>query len=281
MGATPKPHLSFSQLKTAAQCGEEYRLKYVEGLAEEQENLPAVVGTAMHAAVEEFESRHELVTGIDMPPQRKMDLWYDLTNMTKKSLHQYMDANDLSASDLLVYGGQNMKKFQTDLIPKMTEAYLEQRWSEIDTGFQWGIKKSGALSSEIECLIDIGGVEVLAYIDQLFLDSMGRHVIRDLKTGSPRAGHAMQLEFYHYALFKKTGIQCDYGQLLYVKNGKLYVQVVKFSLHPDDIERMIRRLVSQIGDNSFTINGPFTDHCKICSVRSNCVYGSVGVHGSS
>jgi len=268
-------------LKVAAQCGEEYRLKYVEGLAQEQENLPAVVGTAMHAAVEEFESRYDLQGDIDLPPQRKMDLWVDLTTRTKNALHHYMDSNNLEAGDLLVYGGDTMRKFQTDLIPKMTEAYLEQRWAEIESGFEWAVKGSGALSSEIECLIDIGGVELLAYVDQLFLDSMGRHVIRDLKTGKPRPGHAMQLEFYHYALFLKTGIKCDYGQLLYVKGGKLYVQVVKFSLQPDDILRMIRRLLAQIGDNSFTINGPFTDHCKICSVRSNCVYGNVGVHGSS
>lgn len=279
---TVRPHLSFSQLKVAAECGEEYRLKYVEGFEDDQENVPALVGSAFHAAAQEAEIGWNLTHGTPVSGSEIFEYRIELEQLTRQAITRLMREKGLAEKDLLVYGGQTLTKYRTEQVPKMVENYMEQRQLEVASNkFQWAIKDSAALSTEVPCEVSIDDQLFVAHVDQVFHDSQGRVVIRDLKTGKPRAGHAVQLELYRLALFLQTGIQADYGQLFYVKGNSAYMQVVDFTLDKNDVVRMIRRLLSQIGDNAFTVNGPFTDHCKICSVRSHCVYGNVGVHGSS
>ena len=277
---TKAPHISFSQMELAAQCGEAYRRKYIEGHPADSTNLPAMAGTAFHRAVQRWETamyRQPQLLHDDFPWPDHVDV---LEVMTKKALLDELDQFPGEPEEVPYFGKQDLQHWRKEKLRGLAATYLDYRQLETSRGWHWvGAGPEEMLEVEVRALI--GGHEFLGFIDMLFIDSSGRLVIRDLKTGEAKAFHAMQLEQYRLALKRATGVEADYGQLLYVKREKPYVQVVKWGLSDDHIDEMARRLRENVEGNTLMVNGPFTGHCTVCDFRPVCPWGDVTPHGSS
>lgn len=268
-----REHLSFSQLSLAASCGEAYRRRYVEGENSGPTNVPAVVGTGLHAAVLDVEQHIH-----DFPVKSLAfeDAEYILVQRTKDHIRQALKDQGLSSDDLVYFGKQDLAFFFRQRIPEMAAIYLQRRAEEYEElNFRWAFGTPEE-SIELECVVEIGGKKFLAYIDQVFLDSKDRLVIRDLKTGKPKDGHAMQLEQYRLALKKSHEVDADYGQLLYLgQKEKPILEVVKWQLDDRQVESATARLVHNVADGVFLVNGPFTGACSLCDFTPTCPYGAV------
>ena len=279
---TRREHMSFSQVQLAAQCGEAYRRKYIEGAASGPENLPAMAGSAFHAAAEGWETAY---FRSDVPTAAAIandDVWWSeqvelLEVMTKKALNESLDAYD---GELITYGNQDLRFWRKEKIKGLAQTYLDYRRVEFERGFDW-FGAGPEDSVEVECRAEIGGFPFLGMIDMIFLDSKGRTVIRDLKTGESKGFHVMQLEQYRLALKRAHGVEAAYGQLLYVKRSKPYLQVIDWNLEDGEIDEMVARVRANVEGNTLMVNGPFTGHCAVCDFSADCPWGDVTAHGSS
>lgn len=277
---TKAEHVSFSQVQLAAQCGEAYRRKYVEGEVVISENLPGMAGSAFHKAVEQWEGsmfRNEKLRDPDFPWPEHVEM---LTIMTKRVLLDLIEEFPGEPEEITTYGKQDLHHWQTEKIEGLAQTYLDYRQLEMERGWDW-FGDSPEEMLEVEVRAEIGGFPFLAYIDMIYFDSQGRLVIRDLKTGEAKNYHTMQVEQYRLAVARTLGIEADYGQLLYVKRSKPYVQVVKWELADAHIDEMSRRLRANVEGNTLMVNGPFTGHCTVCEYRPTCPWGDVTPHGSS
>ena len=279
-----REHISFSQLQLAANCGEAYRRRYIEGDALGPMNVPALCGTAFHEAVVNWELMYE---GYHVITPKTETLIKDLLVLTKAAIRHILDETGTDSEDLIYWGKQDLPYWFREKLEPMCEMYVSRRvqeWRDLD--FRWGLPDyhagSANMSLEVTCELEVAGHPFIAYIDQVFCDSQKRTVIRDIKTGKPKPGHAMQLEVYRYALEKSHGIKADYGQLLYLhRKSEPYIQVVDFGLDDTEVKRLVGRLVRNLNDGVFLVNGPFNGHCDVCDFRTKCSWGGVGTHGSS
>lgn len=277
---TQRPHLSFSQVQLAAQCGEAYRRKYVEGEEVDGTNLPAMAGSAFHKAVERWETtmfRQGSMRNESFPWDEHVEM---LTIMTKKALLEEIEKFPGTEDEIHYFGNQDLRHWRTEKLEGLAKTYLDFRQTEMARGWDWfGDEPSDMV--EVEVHANIGGFPFKAMIDTIYHDSRELVVIRDLKTGEAKNHHTMQLEQYRLALKRATGIEADYGQLLYVKRKTPYVQVVDWNLSDDEVEEMAVRLRANVKGNTLMINGPFTGHCTVCDFRPTCPWGDVTPHGSS
>ncbi len=287
---TTREHLSFSQLKLAANCGEAYRRRYVEGEQVGALTVPAMVGSAFHESIAAFESALRLARPED-PEAIAAGHWVPevdnqinlLCSLVRHTIDGELRSKGVNSESLFHYGKQDLGFYYREKLPKMAERYVNHRiMEETSRQFAWGIDDDPTKSIEVESLIEVGGHPFLSFIDQVFCDSAGRIVIRDLKTGNPSSGDAMQIEQYRLSLWRSHGIQADYGQVLYLgKGSQAKPETVKFTLSDHDLDRMTGRVLRNIGEGTLLINGPFTGACHNCEFRLDCDWGSVTTHGSS
>ena len=193
-------HYSFSQLAMAAACGEQYRLKYVEGLADDITNVPAVAGSAFHQAVAEEEVRNFLTKS----PATESNL-IALTRMhAKKEALKYGGPYSLE-----FFGKQTYDWWMKTKVPILAANYTAVRDRQIELGWKiWG--ENGDIGVELECHVDFNDQQFLGYIDLVLVDPQGNIVLVDLKTGAAKESHAIQLHQYEAAFYEKTGIQAQY-----------------------------------------------------------------------
>ena len=276
-----REHLSFSQLELAANCGEAYRRRYVEGeRGLDAMNVPALVGSAFHLSTQEFEVANDLQDDGGQGFEWGKHANKALSTVTKDSVRYLIDEGGIDTDELIHYGKQDLGYFLREGIPKLSRNYLARRQYEVEElGFTWAFSPEESI--EIECRLEIAGHPFVAYIDQVFTDSQGRTVIRDLKTGKPKKSHVMQLEQYRLALKRAYGVEADYGQALYVNGEQATIHTTKWRLSDGDVERMTARLVRAVGDGLFLVNGPFNGHCEVCDFRADCAWGKVDVHATA
>jgi CRISPR/Cas system-associated exonuclease Cas4 (RecB family) len=276
---TLREHLSFSQLAMAANCGEAYRRAYVEGEERASWNLPALYGSAFHAMLEVFELALHRLTLAEI--SSSFDLLAEvMSKRVTREVDREMARLGLAESEVRTYGKQGFEFWRDNKIHVLTRSYLSQRQSELERGWGWW-NDDPREAIEFECLVDVGGGKFIARIDQLLVDGSGRTVIRDIKTGKPKAGHAMQLEQYRVALERAAGVKADYGQLLYIGSEKPHPQVVVWRLTDRDVDLATGRQKRAIDEDIWLVNGPYNGACEFCDFRSTCPWGEVKVRGSS
>lgn len=275
---TTREHLSFSQLQVAADCGEAYRRRYIEGESLGALTVPAVAGSAFHEAMLPFEMSASIAGAIG-DEERATEV---LTRLVRRAINEEMRERGINSEELFQYGNMDLGYYIREKVPKWANLYVKRRLvEEEELDFRW-VEDDPQKSIELECLVEVAGHPFLSFIDQVFYDSEGRLVIRDLKTGKPKPGHVAQMEQYRVALKRAFGLEAAYGQLLYLKGSdEPFIQVVDFQLTDNEVERMVGRLLRVVGEGVFIINGPFTGACENCEFRMDCPWGRARVHGNS
>lgn len=180
-----KRHRSVSQLLSYSQCGEAYRLER----RTDAPRRPAgwfMHGHAVHHALEEWERSGRTISEADLE-----ELF--LTSY-RNAVNEELERTDL---EQWMTGGN--KKPETDLTDRE-----EIGWWQIQDYIQFAREQDefwGVLEVEKEFRIELNGVEILGYIDQIVRDKFtGELIGRDLKSGTKVPPTPVQLAIYRYAM---------------------------------------------------------------------------------
>ena len=203
-------HRSVSQVGSFAQCAEAYRLSRVARVP----SKPAAWfnhGTAYHFAIEEYENSgrklsKELLTSLFTDLYREeinklKERWPDekdwLTGGNKKGFKDIEDREVIGV-------------WQVHDYVDFAEAHKDD-WRILPLG-------NGLLATEVKFTIELGGVSVNGYIDQIREWRDGSLEVADLKTGSREPASSMQLGVYAQVALQNTGKLPATG--VFVKAGR-------------------------------------------------------------
>jgi hypothetical protein len=216
-------------------------------------------GTAVHAAIEQFE-----LSGRSLPLAEVIDFYY-LTWDTGLTKLEEAEPN----KDLWLTGTWNVKG-PTDAARRrergaaQVAAYLDHvRSSPFEI---W--ESPGGPAVELEFRIELGGVEVLGYIDQVLEAPDGELWVRDIKTGTKLPESALQLGVYAEAVYQLSGIRPRWGDYFMCKNNAPTKPYDLSSYTADRLGRWFARLDRAVQVGAFIPNPG--DACRTCSVSRWC-----------
>lgn len=198
------PHRSISQFQSFAKCSEAYRLERLTDV----KGLPAgwfVMGTATHEAIEEWEKSSRELTD-----EETLNVF---NNAYINEANRLME--DFPDEELWMTGGR--KKGFDDLEDRQeiggyqVQEYLQ--WARSEEDF-WEV-----LHTEHKFTIELGGIEVLGYIDQIKrFKPTGELYPADLKSGSNLPESNLQLAVYARAMSQEFEQEVTTGE--WVKLGR-------------------------------------------------------------
>jgi hypothetical protein len=256
---------SFTQLTTYMDCGEQYRLKYVEK-HREQPAVWSVGGTAFHSCAEWFLSGQLEPTedGIADAWAKAWDL--ALTEVTDR-LPPGADPDPTTwraasrGAETPDWWGWNGRK--------MVESFATW-WA--GSGLRVFGADHGDPALEQELLVELNGVPVRAIPDALVVDEHGQVDVLDYKSGNAAklpGKDPFQLAVYAAAVEVGMGIKPTWGLFYGTRLAEAY---------PHDLTRWS---VAQIGEtfadfDTKELAGLYKPNpgsqCRFCGVRDHCTY---------
>lgn len=128
----------------------------------------------------------------------------------------------------------------------------------------------GDKALELEFEVELGGVKVKGFIDQIVERSDGELVVRDIKTGS-KPGDAFQLATYSEAVRILHGVAPRYGDYFMGKTGKPTKPIPITDEDRAAVHDSFRELEELIQAGDFQPN-PSRSTCTMCSVKTSCEF---------
>lgn len=122
---------------------------------------------------------------------------------------------------------------------------------------------------ELKFEVELGGVQVVGFIDQIVETPNGLHV-RDIKTGS-KPGDTFQLATYSEAVRILYGEVIEYGDYFMGKTGKPTKPVFISDRDRADVHRAFEELEENIQAERFDPK-PSRNTCTMCSVKTSCEF---------
>lgn len=228
----PPIRRSVSQYTSFAQCGEAVRLQKIA----KAPSRPAcwfLQGSASHHAIETYENSGRAATPAEAA--KVFEDYYDAA--VAAGLIEWPDW------DAWMTGGR--KKSEQDMLDRrvlgahQVREYI--RYAE-ENAANWRI-----VASEVKFEIEINGVDVLGYIDQIAQWADGSIEVRDLKGGSTIPGSAFQLGVYGLAAEEYMGVKpakASFIKLARMKSGNTKERPTTELTH--DLEPWTRELIGQM-----------------------------------
>lgn len=259
----PLSHRSVSQLTTFTRCGESYRLEKVARAP----TTPAAwfaQGTAFHEAIEKWEA-----TGREYGPS-DIEAWYH------EAWNREVDKMFQSQPDIDRWETGGRTKPSDDLSRRYLrgkEQALAYREYALSTSEEWRILEylPGEPAVEVPFEIELGGVTVKGYIDQVLEFRDGEIRPRDLKTGNKLPESPFQLGVYRLAIAEVMGILPRYGDFFMAKNNAPTKPDDLSIWTPELVGEMFRDMDKAVRAEIFIPNKG--DGCRICLVREFCKIG--------
>lgn len=199
---------SVSQTEQWEKCGHRFYLQRVERV-QERPAAWSFQGTAFHSAAEEFERSARTATEDEMV-QLFSDQYSALVNKAlakEPNLDWWMTALKKPAGEDIADRYQLGQQQVREYVKWSKENQPEMAWVENSKGER-------VIGLEVGFNVELGGVKVRGFIDQLFPKK-----VRDLKTGSTKS--PFQLETYKVAAEKQWGLEINSGDWYLGKTGKL------------------------------------------------------------
>ena len=257
----PKQHRrSASQLESYLRCPEAYRLEKVVKAPQ----YPAAwltQGIAFHDAIEKWER-----TGRTFPIETVVE-WF-VTAWNEQLAKQMEQEPNLS---VWLTGGRT--KPENDIKNRFERGQQQVMdyiaWA-LATENEWRILDLGDhdLACEVEFDIQLQGVRVVGFIDQLIEWPNGTVTVRDLKTGTKLPPTARQLGIYKIAAKEVLDLDINWGDFYMSKNTAPTEPYDLSRFTPERVGRWFVNLDRSVMEGRFTPNPG--DYCRICAVERFC-----------
>jgi hypothetical protein len=274
---TATKHLSWSRLQTYSDCGEKYRLTYVEKVPREPQGY-WIGGGAIHDAIQWAESGdlvQEFLEGgalTESKSRQALEEWF---------LHRFDELlEEAGGRDAVRWAGRKTKEFpdgEDDRWwhksgPMMLRRFLEVRMADHESGVRlWDRSVERSLVTELP-----SGTTLSARVDVLLaVDTDGTPFIRDYKAGKPGGADPLQLVNYAWLIGEALGILPRRGEFCYLRAVDVKKRVREFDLGPwledVDVPATFAQLEQLVDSGIFLIQP--SSYCVSCPVRRYCRYG--------
>ncbi|MEU8948767.1 PD-(D/E)XK nuclease family protein [Streptomyces sp. NPDC048489] len=167
-------------------------------------------GTAFHTAAEVFE-RSGRTMELDEVVQVFSDEYGALTD---KALDKWADTDQWMSAGRYT-GGEDIERRYV-LGQQQTADYVA--WSHVNKPKFW-TSPEGKPGLELDFMVELGGVKVRGFIDQLLDEEENTVRVRDLKTGSTKS--KLQLNTYSLAVQQKWGVKAPKADWYLAKDNRL------------------------------------------------------------
>jgi hypothetical protein len=256
-------YLSWSRLRRYSNCGESYRLSYIEDIPGTPSGA-AIAGKAMHQVIADAEAS---------------EAWRDEDNVTMRLAFDgyFTEAvMDAGGPDACRWGGRKDRdgrpaedyrwwlQYAGDLFCRRYAATRRRDDAEGFVLYPEGV--------EMEVAIDIEGRHFVSYIDMLLVSPDGEPIIRDWKTG--RMSEPYQLGVYAWVLQNsELALTVDRGQIGYLRgsDSSKYIQDYGIIGWRELVPRMLDDLIRGVEGDIFPLRP--SSFCVSCDVRQACEYG--------
>ena len=253
---------SVSQFNTFMQCAEMYRLQRVAHVRQKPAAwLP--MGTAIHEVLEEWEKWGRVGTVEEAQVMFAGKFTEQVEELAESSGYDYDEwltgSKKLGSTDIaerLIKGQEHVAR------------YIE--WAN-STSNEWRIATlDGRPALELEFDIELGGVKVKGFIDQVVETASGVIYPRDIKSGSRRPETPFQLAVYAVALGRLYGIECETGAFAMTKEAGAKIE------HFEPLHRWSEDMLSTMFHhfNVMELAGLYIPepgaHCRTCPVVEYC-----------
>ncbi|MFJ4093455.1 RecB family exonuclease [Kitasatospora sp. NPDC089913] len=250
---------SVSQTEQYERCGWRFFLQRVE----RETPLPAAWshhGTAFHSAAEAFER-----SGRQMSEDEAVQLFSDeYADRVNESLDQEPNTRRwLSASGS---GADDIERRYV-LGQEQTAQYV--RWAREHQPVIWQTPEEKP-ALELYFMVEIGGVQVRGYIDQLIDEAgnSGSLRVRDLKTGSTKS--EFQLQTYKVAVELARGVKVNRGDWYLAKKGGLSKAVDLASVSAEQVGERYAAMDAGVKAGRFEAKPGFL--CRFCDLKHKCSF---------
>jgi RecB family exonuclease len=253
---------SYSQLDVFQACPEQYRWKYIERLPE-QPSVWTVGGTAFHTMAERI--LRGQVDYVDLFTSW-MDAWYLAQEEAERGYERKAgepappigkwraaDRGREKAAWWQEHGFAMVQRFRT-------------WWNTKGSGLTV-LEHDGQLGLELEIVVDLGGVEVLAIPDLLVVDEHGQINVVDYKTGRPPKT-PKQLSVYRAAVEEGLGLPVTWGLHYMARHGELIPWDLGRYDSPEEIGRQFAEFDALANAGKFDPKPG--DACKFCPYKERC-----------
>jgi hypothetical protein len=276
----PPEHLSFSQGGTLDECGMQYRLQRLEPDVVGRPHWANVGGTALHAAVEWFETQVAKAPGDAVYAKARIEIAGGFGAIWAKHFAEALTAQVLETPAVppahWKAGGRGQSEgwtwWQVEG-EEMLRRYLEPRLEDMGRAIASAL--DGAPMVELEGVLDVEGVAYKVVIDQVWDGESfglppGSLVIDDLKSGAYAPKGTYQLGGYAWYLRLEQDVEQVYGRFWDARTGKYSEPVNLLELHPWD--EIVVRVHGQAAKKAGGIFTPAPDwsRCGGCSLKHAC-----------
>ncbi|MFD5308299.1 RecB family exonuclease [Streptomyces ardesiacus] len=264
---------SVSQVDQYEKCSWQFYLQRVERVVPR----PAAwsfQGTAFHSAAEKFEKEFREPSEEEMV-QLFSDQYSVLVNKAMQQepdLSRWMTANKKPAGqdieDRYRLGQDQVQDYVRWSRENQPEIWVEG--SDLWDGHDISEAPMYDLNQGLELYfkVELGGVVVRGYIDQLVTEDDGSVRVRDLKTGSSKSH--FQLETYAVAVRKQFGEEVNRGDWYFGKTGKLSRPVDLSKVTEDQVAARFVEMDQGVKAGRFEAKPGYD--CNFCSVSHACSY---------
>ena len=132
------------------------------------------------------------------------------------------------------------------------------------------VMPDGQLGVELPFEMDLDGVKVIGYIDNIFIRTNEGWRVRDLKTGKT-PGDDMQLASYRLALLLTYDIDAEFGDYWMGVSGKPTYEYDLTEWPRDRLSDEFGKMDQDVKAEEFEPN-PTPDGCKMCSYNWACPF---------
>ncbi|MBD0739851.1 RecB family exonuclease [Streptomyces sp. CBMA29] len=250
---------SVSQTQQWEECGHRFYLQRIERVTP----LPAAWshhGTAFHHAAEQWERSQRTMT-----PEETVEVFNERYGLlVNEALDEEPNTNRwLSASGS---GGDDIERRYV-LGQEQTRQYVE--WANRTQPEVWATP-AGEPALELYFMVELGGVKVRGYIDQLIADDEAAVRVRDLKTGTMRS--RFQLETYAVAVRAGYGATVTKGDWYLAKNGGLSRAVELRQVTAEQVGERYAVMDAGVKAGDFQPKPGFS--CRFCDMKHKCSFSS-------
>ncbi|MET9816889.1 PD-(D/E)XK nuclease family protein [Streptomyces sp. NPDC006355] len=262
---------SVSQTEQYEKCSWQFYLQRVERVVPR----PAAwsfQGTAFHSAAEALEKSGR-AKGEEELVQLFSDQYSALVNKAldqEPDLGRWMTANKNPAGkdieDRYVLGQQQVRDYVKWSKENEPDIWVDDEgWNGFDPE---EAPLSPTMGLELYFKVELGGVVVRGYIDQIIREPDYTGRVRDLKTGSTKS--LFQLQTYKVAVEKQWGLTVNRGDWYFGKTGGLSKSVDLSEVTEDQVAARYVEMDQGVKAGRFEAKPGF--HCNFCDVSHACTF---------